>query len=786
MIWSRNAWRLYVPVLLAIVFAELHCEAARVFTVADDIGLSHFGDPYTGQVDPITFSPNRRYFVIVTERGALEQNRPESTVRIYQTHDVQRDLTRAEKTCRPLFMFSKSTYKDGPIITHIRWLPDSSGFAFLQKSQSGSDQLFLFSMATKSIHALTAPDRHVTGFDIRDRYHYVYTILSPRIVEEAFEEKRSDGIIGTGRPLLNLMFPVDAHTVAISNFDLSELWAVRNRVRFRVNDQLSGQPLSVYSAGAGALALSPDGRSVVTVLPVRTVPIEWETLYDPPTPSFPYRFRHGQQNLNAFADGDNYASEYVLIDLASSRFKPLTDAPAGLAAGWWHDQKASWSSNGRAIVLSNTFLAPASGNSDAKSSRPCVAVITDRAQCVEYLKGQSEDGYHWVTSASFAMGNSRELVIKFLLSSSGGGSRGAITYIQSETGLWTPNSTLLESGLNEDKSQLNIVVEQSLNSPPVLVAIDNATKSSRVILDPNPKLKRIDLGNATVIRFKDKDGREWKAGLYKPTNYEYGKKYPLVIQTHGFIDNEFEPAGNYPTAFAARELASIGILVLQLPYCSNPPMITPEEGSCNVGIYEAAVKHLVADGLIDINKLGIVGFSRSCYWVLEVLTTSGLRFKAASITDGVNVGYLQYLTHVDYNQNDYANEYDSIIGSRPFGDGLQQWFKRSPDFNMDKINTPLQVVANGRAGLLKVWEPYAVLRYLNKPVDLIMLKQGTHVLSNPGNRMVSQGGTVDWFRFWLQGYEVQDPMKIDQYTRWRELRNLQMKNRKPVHQNDVN
>jgi hypothetical protein len=37
-------------------------------------------------------------------------------------------------------------------------------------------------------------------------------------------------------------------------------------------------------------------------------------------------------------------------------------------------------------------------------------------------------------------------------------------------------------------------------------------------------------------------------------------------------------------------------------------------------------------------------------------------------------------------------------------------------------------------------------------------------------RLVAQTGNVDWFRFWLQGYEDPDPTKQSQYARWRGLR----------------
>src|SRR2546426_345721 len=100
----------------------------------------------------------------------------------------------------------------------------------------------------------------------------------------------------------------------------------------------------------------------------------------------------------------------------------------------------------------------------------------------------------------------------------------------------------------------------------------------------------------------------------------------------------------------------------------------------------------------------------------------------------------------------------------------------SPGFNLDKITAPLLVVGEGPASLLGMWEPYAGLRYLHKPVDLIMLNTDEHVLSNPAVRLASQGGTVDWFRFWLQDYEDPDPKKKEQYERWSGLRKMQEEN----------
>jgi hypothetical protein len=64
-----------------------------------------------------------------------------------------------------------------------------------------------------------------------------------------------------------------------------------------------------------------------------------------------------------------------------------------------------------------------------------------------------------------------------------------------------------------------------------------------------------------------------------------------------------------------------------------------------------------------------------------------------------------------------------------------------------------------------------------KAVDLIYYPFGDHLLQKPLERMGSQQGNVDWFRFWLKAEEDSDPVKAAQYSRWRELRKLQERNR---------
>ena len=80
--------------------------------------------------------------------------------------------------------------------------------------------------------------------------------------------------------------------------------------------------------------------------------------------------------------------------------------------------------------------------------------------------------------------------------------------------------------------------------------------------------------------------------------------------------------------------------------------------------------------------------------------------------------------------------------------------------------------------MLELWEWFSGLWRLGKAVDFIYLPDAPHLIVKPWERIVTQQGLVDWFRFWLQDYEDPDPAKAEQYARWRELRKLQEENEK--------
>src|SRR5213080_3506073 len=104
-----------------------------------------------------------------------------------------------------------------------RWLADSAGVAFLERNAEGNQRLVLADVRKKSLAPLTLPTEAVGSFDVRDRQYYVYTVGNPAQWEKSRGQVQAS-VLGTGRPLPELLFPDDRLYSRPS--PQSYLWAV--------------------------------------------------------------------------------------------------------------------------------------------------------------------------------------------------------------------------------------------------------------------------------------------------------------------------------------------------------------------------------------------------------------------------------------------------------------------------------------------------------------------------------------------------------------------------------
>ena len=69
------------------------------------------------------------------------------------------------------------------------------------------------------------------------------------------------------------------------------------------------------------------------------------------------------------------------------------------------------------------------------------------------------------------------------------------------------------------------------------------------------------------------------------------------------------------------------------------------------------------------------------------------------------------------------------------------------------------------------FEFFVALNRQGKPAELYRYPKGKHPLDTTFERLASLRRNLDWFRFWIQGYEGKAPdYDPEQYVRWRKLR----------------
>src|SRR5260370_26692114 len=106
-------------------------------------------------------------------------------------------------------------------------------------------------------------------------------------------------------------------------------------------------------------------------------------------------------------------------------------------------------------------------------------------------------------------------------------------------------------------------------------------------------------------------------------------------------------------------------------------------------LWESAVKTLDAQGLIDSNKVGIIGFSRTGWYTEFILAHSKVHFRAATVADNVQYSLGEYWLSHDAST---IKSYDLTYGGPPYGATLKNWRDHSVSFQLEHIlNPPLMV-----------------------------------------------------------------------------------------------
>lgn len=712
----------------------------RRFTVKDSIEatrvLSAPGGP------PVLLSPDGERYLVVLYRGDVARNGIWITLLTGQTESLSLAAHPAVATS----LFSRSTARPSDIVKNIRWLGDCR-IIFLWDDGRNEPRILELNLRTGRHHTLVRQATPIVRYDIsRDGRTIVFLAQAPKNQAKEQQLERT-GFAVTDQSIWSLLQGNPDGWTPWSHY---QTFAVD---RARGLRRIAESP-SRWSVPPELLHISPNGRYAISVEPAREVPLGWngytehifKDVYLPAARRNP--------------SGPNFIRQYFLVDVWRSSARPLWSAPENPAA------RLVWSPDSTEVVIGPTFV-PVPAAPIAGLSGQAVVVFdvrTGKFICLPVPHAAPALNYGPVawTSGGVIRLEPRTKAAPAL-------------EFKREDGNWRLIGAAGQA--KKPAAPVEIELRQGPNTPPALYAVDRASRAERLIRKLDPDLgASISLGKVKLMHWTGDDGRTWSGMLYLPVDFKPNRSFPFVIQTHGYSTTRFSLNGAFPTAFAAQALANRNIAVLQLggPDAGDDAVLaTHQEATVFLGGVEGAVRYFIDSGIADRKRVGIIGFSRSGWLVEYVLTHSGFPFAAAEVADNIDVSYFQYVLA----DPDAKPEYESDTGAAPFGQGLQTWLHNAPGFNCDKIRAPLRLELDTGPieFILGHWEIFTNLRRLGRPVELFVIPDidhGTHILTSPAERLSSEGGTVDWFSFWLESREDASPAKAAEYKRWERLRKL--------------
>jgi dipeptidyl aminopeptidase/acylaminoacyl peptidase len=233
-----------------------------------------------------------------------------------------------------------------------------------------------------------------------------------------------------------------------------------------------------------------------------------------------------------------------------------------------------------------------------------------------------------------------------------------------------------------------------------------------------------------------------------------GKPMPTVVDIHGGPLGAWAPSPHLEVIF----LVAHGYRVV-LPNIRGSATYGREWiraqlgdwGGVDAADVHAAIDHVVAAGLSDPDRLGVMGLSYGGFMVNWLVGTTN-RFTAAVSENGVTN---QIATWAN---SDSGPEYNraALLGDPLTKEGIDRLWRQSPLRNVASVRTPLlllQAEADRRCPASDSEQFFIALRHLGRTVEYVLYPEESHVYAaagRPDRRIDRMRRILDWFDRYLR------------------------------------
>jgi dipeptidyl aminopeptidase/acylaminoacyl peptidase len=315
------------------------------------------------------------------------------------------------------------------------------------------------------------------------------------------------------------------------------------------------------------------------------------------------------------------------------------------------------------------------------------------------------------------------------------------------------NSGISSFGIENNKL---VFVKTEVANPFELYLADGAAQNAKKIGNFNDWVQQKKLSFPEKKTFTNSKGMTVEYWMMKPTNYEPGKKYPVVLNIHGGPSAMWGP-GESSMWHEFQYFCSKGYGVV---YC-NP------RGSGGYGLdflrgnindwgagptsdVLTALDKAVAEGWADTSKLVVTGGSYAGYLVAWIISHDK-RFKAACSQRGV------YDLATFFGEGNAWRLVPNYFGGYPWQPEVKAILEReSPISYVQNITTPY-IIFHGdndrRTGFVQSEMLYHSLKALNRPVEYVRHPNATHEITRSGDnrqRIDQLLRTWEYFERWIK------------------------------------
>jgi len=320
----------------------------------------------------------------------------------------------------------------------------------------------------------------------------------------------------------------------------------------------------------------------------------------------------------------------------------------------------------------------------------------------------------------------------------------------------------LVSSITKAKSSNDLVyMQQTYSQSPNLFLTHTNFKSPKKISNTNPFQKDFAWGKAELITYTNALGKEAQGILYYPSNYEKGKKYPMITYIYEKLSNRYH---NY-IAPSRTSYYNTTVWVQNGYFVLNPDIefIAGDPGISSTRNLENVVKSVVERGDVDAKKVGLIGHSWGGYQAGYVPTQTDIfaaSVAGAGLTELISMNLAVTPAFGGTPENAHFEVSQERMEVAPWK-APESYLRNSSVMHIEKLNTPIMFEVGDNDQNVNWFQGiayYNAARRAAKPFVLLVYANEGHGLRQDKNRIDYQQRILKWFGHYLKGEQAEDWM----------------------------